>query len=161
MEPPKCSAGGCGQFGQSAETGKTGDVRAEWHRCAGMDPKAAWGVLGMHVVPGNGAGGHAKIGLLVRLTLACVRLAREACHRDALLSTAGLLITPPPPPHAAADAPQAVAGASILHRRSPLVKGHAGGGGGSAVANDDVLSHAHRQQLVQRLYAKRANRDAG
>ena len=50
--------------------------------------------------------------------------------------------------------------ASILHRRSPFVKGHAnesdGGVGAEDVdlANGDVLSEAHRQQLVLRLFCR-------
>ena len=50
--------------------------------------------------------------------------------------------------------------ASILHRRSPFVKGHANesdggvGAGDVDLANDDVLSEAHRQQLVLRLFCR-------
>ena len=57
-----------GSLAHRQKRAETGDVRAEWHRCVGMDPKAAWGVLGMHVVPGNGADGHAQVGLFTDFT---------------------------------------------------------------------------------------------
>ena len=58
-----------GSLAHRQKRAETGDVRAERRGCVGMGPEAAWGVLGMHVGRGNGADGHAQVGLLVRLTL--------------------------------------------------------------------------------------------
>ena len=38
-----------------------------------MGPEAAWEALGMHVGRGNGAGGEAQVGLLVRVSLLPVK----------------------------------------------------------------------------------------
>ena len=58
-----------GSLANRQKRAETGDVRAERRGWVGMGPEAAWGVLGMHVGRGNGADGHAQVGLLVRLTL--------------------------------------------------------------------------------------------
>ena len=58
-----------GSLADRQKRAKTGDVRAERRGWVGMGPEAEWGALGVHVGPGNGAGGEAQVGQLVRVSL--------------------------------------------------------------------------------------------